>query len=233
MNSQKIKDTISEKETLTEQDNILHEAENTKESADSEEVTLKKKEKSGFISDFLFVFVLTIFLLVTVIMLGTKLLGYQMLTVDSGSMEPNFPKDSLIFVKAVDPSTIQKDDVITFTIDENGTLVTHRVFLAKPQERCFITKGDANDMYDGSPVSWSNVVGKVEFSLPKIGAVFRAVTAEENRIYVYIAIGVLVVLTILWFVMDAVRKKKRKKTAGAIAKEKIASTIESGDSGNE
>ena len=119
--------------------------------------------------------------------------------------------------------------------------------MSKPQERCFITKGDANDMYDGSPVSWSNVVGKVEFSLPKIGAVFRAVTAEENRIYVYIAIGVLVALTILWYVMDAVRKKKRKKTAGAItkeeithskedivpAKEEIASTIESGDSGNE
>ena len=50
-----------------------------------------KKEQSGFISDFIFTFVLTIFVLLTVIMLGTKLLGYHMLTVDSGSMEPIHP----------------------------------------------------------------------------------------------------------------------------------------------
>ena len=74
----------------------------------------KKKGKLSFVSDFLFVFVLTIFVLVTLIMLGTKLFGYQILTVDSGSMEPNFPEDSLIFVKMVDPSELQADDVITF-----------------------------------------------------------------------------------------------------------------------
>ena len=81
----------------------------------------KKKGKLSFVSDFLFVFVLTLFLLITLIMLGTKLFGYQMLSVDSGSMEPNFPEDSLIFVKMVDPSELQADDVITFTVDEKGT----------------------------------------------------------------------------------------------------------------
>ena len=147
-----------------------------------QETAKKEKGKFGFISDFIFAFVLTIFMLLTVIMLGTKLLGYHMLTVDSGSMEPNIPEDSLIFVKETDPSTLQEDDVITFTIDENGTLATHRIVLVQTTKRCFITKGDANDIYD-VPVSWSNVVGKVEFSLPKIGAVFRAVIAQENRIY--------------------------------------------------
>ena len=106
-----------------------------------------EKEKSSFISDFIFAFVLTIFVLLTVIMLGTKLLGYHMLTVDSGSMEPNIPEDSLIFVKDTDPSTLQEDDVITFTIDENGTLATHRIVMVQTAKRCFITKGDANDIY--------------------------------------------------------------------------------------
>ena len=142
----------------------------------------KKKGKLSFVSDFLFVFVLTLFLLVTLIMLGTKLLGYQMLTVDSGSMEPNFPEDSLIFVKTVDPSELQEDDVITFTVDENGTLVTHRIVAVSKDERSFITKGD----------------------------VFRVVTAQENRVYVYIVIGILIGLTVMWIILDHIKKKKAK-----------------------
>ena len=170
----------------------------------------KKKGKLRFISDFLFVFVLTFFVLVTLIMLGTKLLGYQMLTVDSGSMEPNFPEDSLIFVKMVDPSELQADDVITFTVDEKGTLVTHRIVAVLKDERSFITRGDANNTNDPNTVPFGNVVGKAELCLPGIGAVFRAVTAESNRIYVYIVIGILVGLTVMWIILDHIKKKKTK-----------------------
>ena len=92
-------------------------------------------------------------------------------------------------------------------------------------KRCFITKGDANDIYD-VPVSWSNVVGKVEFSLPKIGAVFRAVIAQENRIYVYIAIGILLALTILWVILDEFKKRKQKKAVKAISDEENVPEIE-------
>lgn len=170
----------------------------------------KKKGKLSFVSDFLFVFVLTIFVLVTLIMLGTKLFGYQILTVDSGSMEPIFPKDSLIFVKMVDPSELQADDVITFTVDEKGTLVTHRIVAVLKDERSFITRGDANNTNDPSTVPFGNVVGKAELCLPGIGAVFRAVTAESNRIYVYIVIGILVGLTVMWIILDHIKKKKTK-----------------------
>ena len=170
----------------------------------------KKKGKLSFVSDFLFVFVLTIFVLVTLIMLGTKLFGYQILTVDSGSMEPNFPEDSLIFVKMVDPSELQADDVITFTVDEKGTLVTHRIVAVLKDERSFITRGDANNTNDPNTVPFGNVVGKAELCLPGIGAVFRAVTAESNRIYVYIVIGILVGLTVMWIILDHIKKKKTK-----------------------
>ena len=61
----------------------------------------KKKGKLSFVSDFLFVFVLTIFVLVTLIMLGTKLFGYQILTVDSGSMEPTAAVWNRIFPRTV------------------------------------------------------------------------------------------------------------------------------------
>jgi len=45
--------------------------------------------------------------------------------------------------------------------------------------------------------------------------------AAENRIYVYIAIGVLLGLTVLWFVLDGIKKKNRKKLAASTAKEEI------------
>ena len=170
-------------------------AETVKEAAE------KKKGKLSFVSDFLFVFILTFFVLVTLIMLGTKLLGYQMLTVDSGSMEPNFPEDSLIFVRAVDP---------TFTVDEKGTLVTHRIVAVLTDERSFITRGDANNTNDPSTVPYGNVVGKAELCLPKAGAVFRVVTAQENRVYVYIVIGILIGLTVMWIILDHIKKKKAK-----------------------
>ena len=170
----------------------------------------KKKGKLSFVSDFLFVFVLTLFLLITLIMLGTKLFGYQMLSVDSGSMEPNFPEDSLIFVKTVDPSELQADDVITFTVDEKGTLVTHRIVAVLKDERSFITRGDANNTNDPSTVPFGNVVGKAELCLPKAGAVFRVVTAQKNRVYVYIVIGILIGLTVMWIILDHIKKKKAK-----------------------
>ena len=170
----------------------------------------KKKGKLSFVSDFLFVFVLTLFLLITLIMLGTKLFGYQMLSVDSGSMEPNFPEDSLIFVKTVDPSELQADDVITFTVDEKGTLVTHRIVAVLKDERSFITRGDANNTNDPSTVPFGNVVGKAELCLPKAGAVFRVVTAQKNRVYVYIVIGILIGLTVMWIILDHIKKKKTK-----------------------
>lgn len=182
-------------------------------------ITDKKKEKSGFVSDFLFMFVLTIFVLLTLIMLGTKLFGYQMLTIDSGSMEPNFPVDSLIFVKTVDPSGLQAEDVITFTVDEKGTLVTHRIVAVLKNERSFITKGDANNAIDPNTAPYDNVVGKAELCLPKVGAVFRAVTVEENRVYVYIVIGILIGLMFLWIILDHIKKKKQRKPANNVPKE--------------
>ena len=187
-------------------------------------ITDKKKEKSGFVSDFLFMFVLTIFVLLTLIMLGTKLFGYQKLTIDSGSMEPNFPEDSLIFVKMVDPSELQADDVITFTVDEKGTLVTHRIVAVLKDERSFITRGDANNTNDPSTVPFGNVVGKAELCLPKAGAVFRVVTAQKNRVYVYIVIGILIGLTVMWIILDHIKKKKTK----AIQKEAKMPTEKSG-----
>ena len=58
------------------------------------------------------IFVFAIFLV------GMRLFGFELYTVMSGSMEPEYHVGSLIYVKAVDPATLNQGDVITFVADE-------------------------------------------------------------------------------------------------------------------
>jgi len=86
-----------------------------------------------------------------------KLMGREVFTVVSGSMEPEVPVGSLVIIKKADPLKIQAGDIIAFR--KNGTVVTHRVVENQSEARQFITKGDANDMEDLEPVSYTGLVG--------------------------------------------------------------------------
>ena len=86
-----------------------------------------KSELKELIGDFIVTFLLTFFTLIALAQVALNLLGFVLLNVKTGSMEPNYPINSLLFVKKTNPSEINKGDVITFVIDENGTLATHRV----------------------------------------------------------------------------------------------------------
>ena len=55
---------------------------------------------------------------------GVRLVGLTPYAVLSGSMEPELPVGSLVYVRAVDPSEVVVGDTITFKL-ESGTLVTH------------------------------------------------------------------------------------------------------------
>ena len=95
-------------------------------------------------------------MLLAVLLIGVRLLGVQVYSVLSGSMEPKYPVGSLIYVKAVDPYELKSGDVITFMLNEN-TVATHRIVEVVPDESDsgvvrFRTKGDANEAEDGSLV---------------------------------------------------------------------------------
>ena len=54
-----------------------------------------------------------------------RLMGYEIYEVVSGSMEPEIPVGSVIYVKAVQPQEVEAGDVIAFHKD--GSVITHRV----------------------------------------------------------------------------------------------------------
>ena len=128
---------------------------------------------------------------------GARVVGLQVFTVLSGSMEPTYHTGSLIYVKEVDPYTITEGQPITFMLDED-TVATHRVVGIVPDEEDptvirFRTKGDANDAEDGGLVHYKNVIGTPVFSIPYLGYVADYIQHPPGM-YVAISAGAVLLL---------------------------------------
>ena len=141
--------------------------------------------------------------ILALLLVGARIVGLQVFTVLSGSMEPTYHTGSLIYVKKTDPYTIQEGQPITFMLDEN-TVATHRVVGIVPDEEDptvirFRTKGDANEAEDGSLVHYKNVIGTPIFSIPYLGYVANYIQHPPGM---YIAISAGAVLLLLVFIPD-------------------------------
>lgn len=138
--------------------------------------------------------------LLAVLLVGVRLVGFQVFTVLSGSMEPTYHTGALIYVKKVDPYTIQVGQPITFLLTED-TVATHRVVeIVKdetdPNVIRFRTKGDANEVEDGSLVHYKNVIGVPVFSIPYLGYVADFIQHPPGT-YIAIAAGAVLLLLVL------------------------------------
>ena len=141
--------------------------------------------------------------LCAVFLMGSRLLGYQVFNVISGSMEPEYSVGDLIYVKEVDPYEIKVGDPITFVLNEDLVVATHRVVEIDAENQHFYTKGDANETADASPVHFNNVIGVPQFGIPLLGYVSDFI---QNPPGMYITIAVGVVLIIVVFLPDMIGK---------------------------
>ena len=140
-----------------------------------------------------------------VFLMGSRIIGYRVFTVISGSMEPTYSVGDLIYVKDEKPQNIKVGDPITFVLNEDLVVATHRVVRIDAENQHFYTKGDANEIEDSSPVHFNNVVGVPVFSIPYLGYVSDYI---QNPPGMYIAIAAGAVLVILVFIPDMLDKKK-------------------------
>ena len=175
--------------------------------------TLKK------IWDVLTTVIVVVAVLLAIALVGVRLVGLQVFTVLSGSMEPTYHTGSLIYVKQVDYTELEPGDVITFMLDED-TVATHRIIEVVPDENDptvlrYRTKGDANDVEDGSLVHYKNVIGTPVFTIPYLGYFANYIQSPPGT---YVAISVGAILLLLVFLPDLLAKddedeesKKKKK----------------------
>lgn len=186
---------------------------------------MKEKDRDSYtvfqaITNFISTFLAAVAVIIAVILIIVRVMGLQAFNVESASMTPAYPVNTLVVVKEVDAAQIAEGDVITYVLNSDGVLVTHRVIDVDKENQTFVTKGDANNTQDPNPVLWGNMVGKVVFSLPQLGAPIQALTAEENRTKVIIAIVVLGILSFSWDIIDK-KVSKLKKRNGETSKEKL------------
>jgi signal peptidase I len=134
--------------------------------------------------------------------------GYKSFIVLSGSMEPKIKTGSVVIVKP--DKEYQLGDVITF--GENTKTkkpTTHRIveIIEEKDEKSYVTKGDANNAEDGSPVEEDEILGKVLFSVPYFG---YAVSAAQKPIG-FMLIIVIPAVIIIYDELLNIKKEISKK----------------------
>ena len=151
-----------------------------------------------------------------------QVLGYTMLRVTTGSMEPTYAIDTLIVVKKEAPSAIQEGDIISFYSSDpalDGAVNTHRVTAAEAQpdgSYLYRTKGDANNVEDAYEVHSNYLLGKVVGSSLLLGKLSRL--AANPLIFVPV---ILVPL----FVILLTNLLRTIRLAGKIAKDEEQAAV--------
>jgi signal peptidase len=144
-----------------------------------------------------------VIVVLAILLAGVRLVGLRPFAVLSGSMEPTYHVGALIYVKACDPEEVQVGDAITFVLDEDLNVATHRVIDIDAENEHFYTKGDANNAADGSPVYFKNLIGRPVFTIPYLGYISNWITNPPGR---YVALTAAVIFLVLLFLPDALKK---------------------------
>lgn len=161
-------------------------------------------------------------ILMAVLLVGLRLFGLKTYTVLSGSMEPTYPVGALLYVKEVKPEEVEVGQPITFVLNEDLMMATHRVVEIDEENQRFYTKGDANASADGSPVHFNNLVGVPVFSIPYLGYMAHFIQEPPG---LYIAVAGAAILLLLVFLPDLLNIGGRNKKETAA--ERDADSMES------
>ncbi|MBH0173627.1 signal peptidase I [Fictibacillus sp. 23RED33] len=145
-----------------------------------------------------------------------QIMGYQLKSVLSGSMEPGIKTGSIIAIKpGGDNTRFQKGDVITFKESEKK-LITHRVqeVTGSGKNTQYITKGDNNNAADTNPVLAANVVGEYKgFTVPYVGYLLNGAQSKAGSALLLILPGILLLFYSAVTIWKAIKEVEVKKDA--------------------
>lgn len=120
------------------------------------------------------------------------------MTIDKKAGTGAFNKGDLIFVKKVDPKTLEVGDIITYiSNDKEGSIITHRI-VSIYEDGSFETKGDYSPGYDRDPVQYDQVVGKYTGRIAKAGDMAMFFQSPAGVI-VLIGVPLLAILVVDFF----------------------------------
>ena len=146
--------------------------------------------------------IFTIFSVTTLNRNDRNIFGYRIYIVNSDSMAAtDFKAGSLIFVKEVDPSTLEAGDIITFISQNTASfneVVTHKVRKVTRDAEGnpgFITYGTTTDVDDDALVTYAYILGKYQGNIPFLGSFFNFM---KTTVGYFVCIFIPFVLIILY-----------------------------------
>lgn len=154
---------------------------------------------------------LSLLVLIVALLAGTApaLWGYESYVVLSGSMEPTIHVGDLAVVQIVKSDQLKVGDIITYrTAQRPDLVVTHRLIEIALDEQgrlSFRTKGDANEIADQVAVDQRGLLGRVAYTIPRIGYLVEFAKRPEGKILLIGIPGLLLALDTLL----GVRRRRR------------------------
>lgn len=155
-------------------------------------------------------FFLAILLFLVIAFGGVRFLGLSPYMVASGSMEPDYPVGSLIYVEDITPEDIQEGDVITFYKGNGRTVATHQVYEVDRERKELYTQGinnrdsSGNILHDSEPVRYSSVIGCPVIEIPYLGYVNQFCTTAPG---IYILAGITATTILISVMVDRTAKQ--------------------------
>jgi len=173
-----------------------------------------RNEMKKIIQDVIFVTIITlvmimfgvVFFLSRILIKGDNISsvnGYSAQVIISGSMVPTLEVYDVIVVKQAD--NYQIGDIITFYVpDEQGNMVSYTHRIVSVGEGTYMTQGDNNQEWDDFTVYRQNVVGTIEYRIPKVGKwvlKFSEIPIDTYKTVIIAAFSVL----ILFIISDTIK----------------------------
>jgi signal peptidase len=146
----------------------------------------------------------------------------QIKVVKSGSMEPAIHTGAIVAV--IPSANYSVGDVITFGEDTGKKIpTTHRIIAMQGEGSATIytTQGDANEDPDAQPVTRSEVIGKVLFTIPAAGYVLDF---ARKPLGFTLMIGIpagIIILDELMRIFTEVKKIRTSTSPSPIARRKV------------
>ncbi len=138
--------------------------------------------------------------------------AYDMYVVTSESMRPAINMGDLI-VTGPAGGNIKPGTVVTY--EQGKTLVTHRVVSTKDGK--LVTKGDAVEDPDPSPISLAQVKGVYLFKIPSVGYLANFLRTKLGWFLIVILPAIFLLGLIFWEIVKEVLKKPQKRLDAEIS----------------
>ena len=145
----------------------------------------------------------------------TFLFGFKPYVIDSGSMEPEFKKNSVVIVKQVAYDSVQVGDVIAFKARQIGNRPAfHRVI--EITDEGFTTKGDNVPIQDSQVVDEASFLGRKVWSTNATASIIPLLSTPRGIIYIIVfpILAIILLVILVKVIRNIWKNKSQAKSLG-------------------